>query len=630
MEFQLQYQPIDIAIIVLYFIVTIALGLWVSKHASKNIESYFLGGNVLPWWVLGVSNASGMFDITGTMWLVYIAFVYGLKSAWLPWLWPIFNQIVLMIFLSAWLRRSNVMTGAEWITTRFGRGLGSDLSYISVVFFALISVVTFLAYEFQGIGKFAAAFLPWDLSPNWHAIIIMGVTTIYVIKGGMFSVVLTELLQFVVMTICSIAVGIIAIYKVSPETIQKMTPDGWSNLFFGWRLDLDWSQILASANTKIAEDGYSLFGFFFAMMLIKGVLVSSAGPAPNYDMQRILATKNPREASLMSGFVSLVLFIPRYMMVAGMAVLALAYFMPELQAMGNKPDFEMILPFVLRNFVPAGLLGLLMAGLLAAFMSTYAATVNAAPAYLVNDVYKRYINPNAHPKKYVRMSYVVSALVVVVGIVFGYWMTSINAVMMIIVNALYSGYAASNILKWYWWRFNAYGFFWGMASGMVAALAAPPIMAAYFPGVNSIYGFPPIFLISLIGCILGSLLTPPTEEEVLKNFYKTVRPWGFWEPVYQKVKQDDPSFERNKNFARDWFNVGIGIVWQMALLVFPMYLVIRDMQGVIYSAIVILVTGFILKINWYDRLEDEPQVAASSTPEVAMETALVYEARSEK
>src|SRR3990172_9050897 len=118
----MQISFIDLAIIIGYFALVVGLGIYVSKRSVKDIHSYFLGGNVLPWWILGVSNASGMFDITGTMWLVYIGFVYGMKSAWLPWLWPIFNQIVLMVFLSKWLRRSNVMTGAEWITTRFGRG----------------------------------------------------------------------------------------------------------------------------------------------------------------------------------------------------------------------------------------------------------------------------------------------------------------------------------------------------------------------------------------------------------------------------------------------------------------------------------------------------------------------------
>ncbi len=98
-------QTIDLAIILAYLAVSVGLGYWVSSVASKNTKNYFLGGNKLPWYALGVSNASGMFDISGTMWLVYLLFVYGLKSIWVPWLWPVFNQIFLMVFLSTWLRR---------------------------------------------------------------------------------------------------------------------------------------------------------------------------------------------------------------------------------------------------------------------------------------------------------------------------------------------------------------------------------------------------------------------------------------------------------------------------------------------------------------------------------------------
>lgn len=113
-------HPIDAAIIAAFVIVTLGVGFWISGLASRNIRSYFLGGNAIPWYLLGVSNASGMFDISGTMLMVYWLFVYGLKSVWIPWLWPVFNQIVMMAYLSVWMRRSGVVTGADWIEHRFG------------------------------------------------------------------------------------------------------------------------------------------------------------------------------------------------------------------------------------------------------------------------------------------------------------------------------------------------------------------------------------------------------------------------------------------------------------------------------------------------------------------------------
>jgi solute:Na+ symporter, SSS family len=595
----MQLHAVDISIIVLYLVATIFLGVYISKRASKGLDSYFLGDRGMPWYILGVSNASGMFDITGTMWLVYILFVYGLKSAWLPWVWPVFNQIFLMVYLSTWLRRSNVMTGAEWITLRFGKGTGARLSHLSVVAFALIGVIGFLAYDFKGIGKFATQFLPWHLSANMYAFIFMGITAIYVVSGGMFSVVFTEVLQFAIMTIASIAVGVIAMSKVSPEMLAKVIPAGWKNIFFGWHLNLDWTGILNSANSKIAQDGYSLFGIVFMMMLFKGFLVSMAGPAPNYDMQRILATKSPREASLMSGFVNVALFIPRYLMIAGVSVLALVFFLPQLRAMGNNVDFEMVLPYAIRNFIPIGLLGLLLAGLLSAFMSTFAATVNAAPAYIINDIYKRYINPNASNKRLVLYSKIASLAVVLVGMGFGLIVESINQITLWIVSALWGGYAAANLLKWYWWRFNGYGYFFGMVSGIAAALVVPVVL----PSVSALNSFPIILLVSTFFCIVGSLVTKPESDEILKIFYCRVRPWGFWEPIYKKVIADDAGFKKNKNFGRDSANIFIGLAWQISLVAFPIFLVIKEWWAVVITAAIIGGTTFALKKNWYEKLE---------------------------
>jgi Na+/proline symporter len=603
---------VDIAIIVAYLMSTVLIGYWVSHRASHSMQAYFLGGNKMPWYVLGISNASGMFDISGTMLLVYWMFIYGLKSVWIPWLWPTFNQIFLMVYLSAWLRRSKVMTGAEWIKTRFGTGRGAQLSHLIVVIYAFVSIIGFFTYGFKGIGKFAATFLPWHLSPNEYALILISITAIYVIKGGMISVVITEVMQFFILSIASFAVGIIAMLKVAPGTLHRMVPAGWDQIFFGWHLNLDWSTLLPSAGGKIAQDGYGLFGFFVMMLFFKGVLVSAAGPAPNYDMQRVLAAKNPREASMMSAWVNIVLTFPRYILIAGLTVLAVVFFSDNLRAMGPNMDFELVLPYALGRFVPVGLLGFLIAGLLAAFMSNFASTVNAAPPYFVNDIYKRFINPNAKPKTYVRLSYLSSFAVIVIGVLFGWNVTSVNSVVLWIVSGLWGGYTASNVLKWYWWRFNGYGYFWGMVTGISSALLMPKIVDN-IPAVQSFLGshavnpnvsiiFPLVLAISLIGCFAGTLLTKPEPDEVLMDFYRRVRPWGFWGPVLQKVLAEDPGFKPNKDFLRDMFNVVVGIAWQISLVALPLYIVIQEYQRAATTLAVILGTSAILKFTWYDHL----------------------------
>jgi len=595
------WHPIDITVLILYFAAMIGIGLAVVRRASRGLDSYFLAGNELPWYVLGVSNASAMFDITGTMWLVYNIFVYGGKGIWLPWLWPTFNQVFLAVYLAAWIRRSNVLTGAAWITTRFGEGRGGELSRVVVVLFALVSVIGFTAYAFQGVGKFTASFLPWDLSPGTYGIIILTITAIYVLLGGMISVVITDVAQFVIMAFCSLAIAIIAMKDVSAEQIAAVVPRGWDSIFFGWELDLDWSATLPALTGNIEADGYTMFGLFFMAMLFKGILISVAGPAPNYDMQRILAAKNPREASYMSAVVSAAL-LPRWWMIAGITVLALHYLSPTFAGMGHA-DFEMVLPWVIKAKVPPFLLGVLLAGLLAAFMSTFSATLNAGGAYLVNDLYKRYLKKDATQRHYVAVSWLAQIGILVVGIFVGTQLASINQITQWIVSGLWGGYTAPNVLKWHWYRFNGYGYFWGMLSGLAMALAMPKIA----PDLHALWGFPWILLVSGIFSVLGSLLTQPESDEVLSRFYKQVRPWGLWGPVLKKVQAEDSSFQPNRNFGWDSLNVVIAIVWQMTLVTMPLYMVLKNWKGLWVSVLVFVVLSVVLKKTWHDRMEPEAE-----------------------
>jgi SSS family solute:Na+ symporter len=625
-------HPVDLSILVIYFVGIVLVGVVLSRRAAKGLDSYFLGGRSLSWYFLGISNASGQFDISGTMWMVMLLYVYGLKSIWIPWLWPTFNQVFLMVFLSMWLRRSGALTGADWLKTRFGTGVGLELAHVSVVLFALVNVIGFTAYAFIGIGKFAAIFLQdtWQLEPNQYALILMGIATIYVVLGGMYSVVLADVAQFVLMTIASIGLGLIAMYETSPQTLAAIVPHGWDSLWFGWKLNLDWTGRVDLANWHIAHDGYEFFTPFIMMAFFKGVLASVAGPAPNYDMQRILATRSPREAALMSGLVSPVLYVPRYFLVAGISVLALVFFTQQLNLQGEQADFEQILPVVMQRFVPVGLTGLLLAGLFAAFMSTFDATVNAGAAYLVNDIYKRYFGQHQESRRLTVMSYAGSLAVVVVGVFFGYFMSSLNDVVLWITAGLYGGYVAPNVLKWIWWRLNGVGYFAGMIAGVVLAMAMAKIewplalvsgfspqfadwIDPWTPYLTPLYLFPLLLVVSGLASVVASLATPPDGDEVLKRFYRQVRPWGFWKPVERMVMAEDPDFEPNRSFWRDMGNCVVGVVWQIALSAMPVFLVIRRMSAFWTCIAVIAVTSWLLKVNWYDKLpRDEPAEAAAA------------------
>jgi hypothetical protein len=264
----------------------------------------------------------------------------------------------------------------------------------------------------------------------------------------------------------------------------------------------------------------------------------------------------------------------------------------------EETDLEQVLPLVVRHCLPTGLIGVVVAGLVASFMSMYHATIHAGTAYIVNDVLKRYFFPNRSERSYVNMSYLVAAMLVLVGIGFGYVTTSISSVTLWLVAMLFGGYTAPNVLKWHWWRFNGYGFFAGMLAGVAAAIAMPLLV----PALPALYAFPVILAFSGAAAVGICLLTPPENERVLEEFYLSVRPWGFWGPVHRRLRVRHPDLVANKGFASDMANCAVGIVWQTAIVLLPIYLVLREWGCLIAATAVVTGTSLLLKVFWYDRL----------------------------
>lgn len=606
------FKTIDVLVIITYLLIITAIGILLRKRSGKSKKDYLLGGNRLPWWMLGISNASGMFDISGTIWMVSIMFIYGVKSIWLPWLWPVFNQVFLFAYLSVWLRRSNVSTGAEWMLTRFGTGKDAGWSHRIIVVFALLSCFGFMAYGFIGLGKFVEIFIPFnavqpylpftvspEFVPHFYGIIFTLFAVFYSVMGGMSSIVWADVVQYSLMAVGAVSIAVVAVSELAGHSLQ--VPPGWSELSFGWNLGIDWNGIIPEVNRKIREDGFDPFSIFFSLMVAKGILASLAGPAPNYDMQKILSTRSPKDAALMSMFVNIVLLPTRYLMIIGFTVLALLYYHElNLETAAGTIDFERILPSTILKFAPAGLMGLFLVELMSAFMGTFAGTLNAAQAYIVNDIYLRSVRPGASDRQVARMNYLSGVVVVIISIVLGIFAKDVNSILQWIVGALYGGYIASNVLKWHWWRFNGTGFFTGMLLGILSALILPSV----FPDTVPLYYFPVILVLSLAGCIAGSLLTPPTDMEVLKKFYSTVRPWGFWGPVLDRVRKDDPAFQHNKDFRKDMFNVIVGVIAQTAITVLPVFIILLMPGQGILTAGVLLVCVFILYRTWYKKLPE--------------------------
>ena len=616
---------VDVAIIILYIILTLGVGVWVSKKASAGLDSYFLGGKTIKWYYLGLSNGSGMFDVSGTAWMVGILFLYGVKSFMFMWMWPIWNQVFVMMFLAVWIRRSKVMTGSEWILTRFGDDKARSASHLIVAIFAVVASIGFIAYFFEGAGKFMTVILPWDVSltiaqttllnsEQTYALLIIFFTTIYTIKGGMFSVVTTEVLQYLIMVLAGVLVAGYTFYAFTDVEVNQLIPEEWKNVFFGNQLTGFWSGDYQEFNRLIDTQGYKMFGAFIGMTLFKGFFSSVAGPTPGYDMQRILSTRNVKDAAYMSGFTNLVLFIPRYLLIGGIVLIGLAFIAPQMAEAGavTGNDLEVILPKVINNRVPVGIKGLLLAGLLAAFMSTFSAFVNAGPAYIVNDIYKKYFKPVASDRHYVKASHIASFGVVTLGVIMGFFADSINSITLWITSALYGGYVAANFLKWVWWRFNGWGYFWGMLAGLIIAtlqffldqnkanLEAGTLMHE-LSEIPAIYLFPIILVFSVLGSLLGTFLTKPTDMATLKSFYTNVHPWGWWKPVRDYYSEEQ--IEKNNDFWLDMFNCIIGIIWQSSMILLPIFLVVRDYNKTWVTLAVFLLSSLILKFTWLDKVK---------------------------
>lgn len=640
----MKLSNIDLIIIVSYFIMMIVIGFVMKNRAKKSKDNYLMAGKKLPWYMLGLSDASDMFDISGTMLLVSMAFLYGFKSVWIPWMWPVFNQVFLMVFLSKWLRRSNATTGAEWLGTRFGlTDKGVKQSHAIVVVFALMLCIGYMAYAFVGVGEFLEIFIPYETikeyvpflnchlesipasSPQYatalihaknataqfYGVSICCIATFYSIVGGMHGIVLADFIKYMIMIVCSICVGTIAMQHLADSGIiitDKM-PVGWDNPIFGKELGLDWGKILPDAAQKLQKDGYKLFSAIVSMMFFSGVLKSLAGPAPNYDCQKILSTKSPEEASKMSGFISIILLPIRYFMVMGLCVLGILYFKDlGLHHTADGINFESIMPAVINKYLPVGLVGLVLAGFLGAFMSNFSGTLNAGQAYIVNDIYLKYFQPNASRKQVINMGYLSGTVMVLLGVGLGLLIKDVNMIFNIITAGLYGGFVCANVLKWYWWRFNANGYFYGMLFGIIAS-AIPPALSVtgittYFDGTRMLYFFPVFIIIQLVACVVGSYMAPPTEKTVLLDFYKNVRPWGFWKPIHEELLLQDPTLERNKNFKRNMFNVFLGISGQILLTLLPMYLILSKWiaLGVVFGLFILI--AIVMRETWWKRLTD--------------------------
>jgi SSS family solute:Na+ symporter len=590
---------IDYAIVAIYLVAIVALGFYLQKRASRGIEAYFLGDRNLPWWALGASGMASNTDIAGTMLITALVYALGTKGFFIEIRGGIVLVMVFfMVFVGKWTRRAHVMTLAEWMKLRFGSGREGQIARLISAIANIVISIWIISYFAVGGGKFFGELL--GINDRYAAVFMIVLAMIYTAVSGFYGVIWTDVFQGVLIFMAIVYVCVFAMQTVSlPEQFTVSLPlTGGGFQEIANQLS-EWSSILPSLNlnlpSELAYSSYNLFGITIFFYLLKTCLEGASGVG-GYMSQRYFAAKSDREAGLLSLFWILLLAC-RWPLVTAFAVLGIHYGLTN----GAIADPELVLPTVIAVYMPIGVKGLLVACFIAAAMSTFDSIINAAASYWVRDIYQAYLVPQAQEPQLIRQSQIASVLVVLIGLAFSFQEVNINDIWGWLTLAFGSGLFMPLLLRWYWWRFNGYGFALGTVVGMATAIGSK-LLSIPLPEYAS-------FLVpagcSLIGCIVGTLLTAPTEPEVLENFYRTTRPFGAWQHIAEKLPERSQLAITMEN-RRDLISIIIAVPWQLSMFLMGMLLIMKQWQSflIMFAIFVLLSVG--LYFTWYRFLSEKP------------------------
>ncbi|MCD4693242.1 MAG: sodium:solute symporter, partial [Calditrichales bacterium] len=366
------------------------------------------------------------------------------------------------------------------------------------------------------------------------------------------------------------------------------TRDAWTSMLPSWNLDMP---------AESAYSIYNLFGIAILFYLIK-VIIEGSGGTSQYMIQRFFASRSDRESGLLSLFWTFLLAF-RWPFIAAIAIMGVVLGTQQ----GVIQDPETVLPVVINQLVPIGIKGLLVAGLMAAAMSTFDSTVNAGAAYWVKDIYQTYINPKASEKQLMRHSRWSSVIIVILGLAFMLVIKNINEIWGWITSSLGAGLLIPTLARWYWWRMNGYGF----AAGTVAGTTAAVLQRIFLPEIPEYYAFTIATVSSLIGMIIGTYVSKPTDERTLFEFYKRTRPFGFWKPVRKKIAAETMD-KINKENRRDILSTFFAVPWQVVLFLTGMAVILKRWDQFLWLGLILIILSAGLYFNWFRHLSKEVEV----------------------
>lgn len=640
----------DYILMGIYVLVLLGIGLLLRKQASKSIDGYICGGGQIPWWVMGISGMGNFLDMAGTTVIVSFLYMIGPRGLFVEFRGgAVLILPFMLLWAGKWHRRSGCLTLAEWNIFRFGDNWGGRFAQQMIVVSMILFTVGMLAYLIIGAGTFLSMYLPF--SPTTCSLGLIVFATFYNMISGFYGVVYTDLFQASIIITAVVYISVKAFGMVGSEAelaavAKSVTgnPD-WTRPFPAW--------------TTYMPKGYEAYRHLIVLMGLYMFKNAFFGAGSGYD-QRYFGAKNDRECGLLTMFW-IVLMTVRWPLMIGFAIMGLytvqsllpdaervtqaaslihSYF-PDIsgqkwdtlmsglahapeqypqQLLAGLRDLlgsdqlvgkiqllsaqgiinpEKILPVVPLLAVGEGMRGILVIALIAAALSTFGGSVNFATGMIVNDLYKRWIRPQASTRELIFSSWASVVILVSAGFFFSLTLQNINDVWGWLMMGLQSAILVPIFLRFYWWRFNGGGYAFGCLGGLLASIMQRVIA----PELNEGWQFLNTLLFGLIGSIVGTFLTRPTDHEVLKNFYMKTRPFGVW----GKFKAQLSAVEREKVSREHFYDLialPFALVWQVSMFLCPMLVLIKNWSAFFVVFGLWVVGGIGLWRFWYRQLPE--------------------------
>lgn len=541
-----QFTVLDYAFIAGYLILTLAIGLMFSSRASENVGEFFLSGRKLPWWLAGTGMVATTFAADTPLAVAGFVAKNGIAGNWVWWTFVSGGMLTVFFFARLW-RRANIMTDLEFIELRYSGKAAAFLRGFKAVYFGLFINAVIIGWVNLAMFKIIRIMMP-ELNPEFTIVVLVILTTVYSGLSGLWGVSVTDAIQFLIAMTGCIILAVLAMQHPSVAAAG-----GLRGALPAWMFDF-FPSISPSGSSTVGQGAFALpFASFAAMAFVQWWASWYPGAEPGgggYIAQRMMSAKDEKHSLLATLWFTIAHYAVRPWPWIVVGLVSLVMF-PDLPAAEKEDGFV----HVMKAVLPPGLKGLLVAAFLAAYMSTLSTHLNWGTSYLINDFYKRFIRPEADAKHYVRASKAVTVLTAIFALYITFFVleTITGAWEFIIQCGAGTGFVL--IMRWFWWRLNA----WSEITSMVAPFAAYSWLH-FMTGITFPLSIFIIVLFTITATLLVTFLTPPTEEETLRSFYRTTRVGGvFW----KKISDTMPEVESDKGFLllfADWF-LGIVLVY---------------------------------------------------------------------